>query len=305
MNPKVSLISLGTVLAVVGTIYAFSDYQNGFSCKSLLSLTGECLSSTSCSLHDFSHNEASFDLGPFDLFYNEDTSEGFTKHNFDNMILIKDRKISFFEVPLVCHAAPTIGCGSRAKPVLKDFEASESVKEAWLNRPGTIIAVVWKENVDVENKAEVTKSVFDRHQLNALELSDVDYSKVKNAFEDKKDWLKGSDVDKLSKEEASIFADKLIVSIKEKTALNASEETQIKTKITDTFYDFFLNYESLKELGDPQAYKLRLEEIISFGDQLLGEGKMPSIDELWKSCANISKSPDCCDTGSSCKVPKS
>lgn len=32
------------------------------------------------------------------------------------------RYIGIYEVPLVCSAAPEIGCGSRAKPVLSDLE---------------------------------------------------------------------------------------------------------------------------------------------------------------------------------------
>ena len=53
-------------------------------------------------------------------------------------------RISFYEVPLVCPAAPEIGCGSRSKPILLQLEREEAVAEAWLNRPGTVIAVVWK-----------------------------------------------------------------------------------------------------------------------------------------------------------------
>jgi len=35
--------------------------------------------------------------------------------------------ISFYEVPLVCGAAPEIGCGSRAKPVLLEMEKNSAV----------------------------------------------------------------------------------------------------------------------------------------------------------------------------------
>src|SRR6266550_2309017 len=37
-----------------------------------------------------------------------------------------------------------IGCGSASKPILLDLERQAGVLEAWLNRAGTIIAVVWK-----------------------------------------------------------------------------------------------------------------------------------------------------------------
>jgi hypothetical protein len=51
--------------------------------------------------------------------------------------------ITFYDVPLVCGAAPAIGCGSRAKPLLMDLEQRTAIKEAWLNRAGTIVAIVW------------------------------------------------------------------------------------------------------------------------------------------------------------------
>jgi hypothetical protein len=51
--------------------------------------------------------------------------------------------VSFYKVPLVCPAAPHIGCGSASKPLLLGLEHSEVVSEAWLNRAGTVMAVVW------------------------------------------------------------------------------------------------------------------------------------------------------------------
>src|SRR6266436_10087542 len=52
-------------------------------------------------------------------------------------------RLSFYEVPLVCPAAPQIGCGSASKPLLLELEHGGAVSEAWLNRAGTILAVIW------------------------------------------------------------------------------------------------------------------------------------------------------------------
>ncbi len=52
--------------------------------------------------------------------------------------------MSIFQVSLQCPAAPQIGCGSSAKPILLQLEHDSAVREAWLNRTGTLIAVVWK-----------------------------------------------------------------------------------------------------------------------------------------------------------------
>src|SRR5436305_10109467 len=64
-------------------------------------------------------------------------------------------RISVFKAPLVCPAAPQIGCGSASKPILLDLEKQPGVLEAWLNRAGTIIAVVWKPESDAETRSKV------------------------------------------------------------------------------------------------------------------------------------------------------
>src|SRR5260370_23948658 len=51
--------------------------------------------------------------------------------------------VAFYKVPLMCHAAPGIGCGSLSKPVLLDLESKPIVKEAWLDRQGKTLAIVW------------------------------------------------------------------------------------------------------------------------------------------------------------------
>src|SRR5258708_8722666 len=61
------------------------------------------------------------------------------------------RDVSVYQVPWRCPAALQIGCGSHAKPVLLELEQNPGVSEAWLNRQGTAMAVVW--NADAKRKA--------------------------------------------------------------------------------------------------------------------------------------------------------
>src|SRR6516225_656669 len=67
--------------------------------------------------------------------------------------------ITFYDVTLVCDDEPAIGCGSRAKPLLIDLERRSAIKEAWLNRAGTIVAIVWS---GPAHTAEVAKPIFDK-----------------------------------------------------------------------------------------------------------------------------------------------
>ena len=58
---------------------------------------------------------------------------------------------------------------SRAKPFLMDLERQAVIDEAWLNRTGTIVAIVWS---GAAPAAEVAKLVFERHEIPYRERRD-------------------------------------------------------------------------------------------------------------------------------------
>src|ERR1700737_5488980 len=73
----------------------------------------------------------------------------------DNAATRSPDRISVFKAPLVCPAAPQIGCGGASKPILLELETEPGVLEAWLNRAGTRIAVVWKPESNAEARRKV------------------------------------------------------------------------------------------------------------------------------------------------------
>src|SRR6266446_10250505 len=85
----------------------------------------------------------------------------------ENKVASTAEEISLFKVPLVCPAAPQIGCGSAAKPILLELERDSSVSEAWLNRAGTKIALVWKPGSNAEARAKVAATL---KEDNAIEM---------------------------------------------------------------------------------------------------------------------------------------
>src|SRR5687767_2544016 len=111
----------------------------------------------------------------------------------------------FFETPLVCDAKETIGCGSRAKPLLLDFEASEIASEAWLNREGTIVAVVLKEPyLPIRQLLQKSKAVFDKHDLTWKPIQGGPrYQALAADLRKQGMWYRGAAVDSLSWEEAA------------------------------------------------------------------------------------------------------
>jgi hypothetical protein len=125
-------------------------------------------------------------------------------------------RVSVFKAPLVCPAAPQIGCGSASKPILLDLEKQPGVLEAWLNRAGTRIAVVWKPESETEARRKVVAELEEDH---ATELEGKSRDESVKDFLSGKGWYHGADVDRLSEEEADIIAARLVRFVQAKTAL--------------------------------------------------------------------------------------
>src|SRR5207248_8734380 len=110
-------------------------------------------------------------------------------------------RITVFKAPLVCPAAREIGCGSASKPILLDLEQQPGVLEAWLNRAGTRIAVVWKPESDASARSKIVAELKEDH---AIELDGKTRDEAVNVFLSGKGWYLGADVDRLSEEEADV-----------------------------------------------------------------------------------------------------
>src|SRR6266567_6560931 len=125
----------------------------------------------------------------------------------ENATAVTADRISVFKAPLVCPAAPQIGCGSASKPILLDLERQPGVLEAWLNRAGTMIAVVWKPDSDAETQRNVTAELKEDH---ATEIKRESRDEELKDFLSGKGWYRGADVNRLSEEEAGIIAARLV-----------------------------------------------------------------------------------------------
>jgi hypothetical protein len=138
--------------------------------------------------------------------------------------------ISFFKAPLVCPAAPQIGCGSASKPILLDLENQSGVAEAWLNRAGTIIAVVWKPDVNAEARSHVAAELKEDR---ATEMEGTSRDEAVKDFLSGKSWYHAADVDRLSEEEAAIIAARLVRWMKAKTTLAKDKAEGLQRAFTD------------------------------------------------------------------------
>ena len=141
-------------------------------------------------------------------------------------------RITVFKAPLVCPAARQIGCGSASKPILLDLEQQPGVLEAWLNRAGTRIAVVWKPESDASTRRNVVAELKEDH---ATELDGKPREEAVNDFLSGKGWYRGADVDRLSEEEADVIAARLVRRVQAKTALAKDKAEGLQHALTDTY----------------------------------------------------------------------
>src|SRR6266404_8335591 len=149
----------------------------------------------------------------------------------ENATALTADRVSVFKAPLVCPAAPQIGCGSASKPILLDLENQHGVLEAWLNRAGTIIAVVWKPESDAETRSKVATGLKEDR---VTELQGDSRYKAVQDFLSGKGWYHGADVDRLSEEEADIIAARLIRWVQAKSALTKDKAEGLQHVFSDT-----------------------------------------------------------------------
>src|SRR5258708_11850068 len=118
--------------------------------------------------------------------------------------------VSFYEVPLACPAARGLGCGSAAKPVLQALEKKRGIQEAWLDHPGTTLAIVWRKDAKSDSRAAEIQFVADDRGIALHEITGGRRDDTLKTFASRKGWYRGSEVDRLSEEEAGVIVDRLV-----------------------------------------------------------------------------------------------
>jgi len=171
----------------------------------------------------------------------------------ENAAITTADRITLFKVSLQCPAAPQIGCGSASKPILLDLERQPGVLEAWLNRAGTMIAVVWKPESDAETRRNVTAELKEDH---ATEIKRESRDEELKDFLSGKGWYRGADVNRLSEEEAGIIAARLVRRVQAKTALAKDKAEGLEHALADS-----LRKDLTGESARQSQKQTRLEEV--------------------------------------------
>jgi hypothetical protein len=189
-------------------------------------------------------------------------------------------RISLFSVPLTCPAAPEIGCGTVAKPVLLELQHQSDIAEAWLKGTGTVLAVVGKHS-NPGPLVKTVQSILEKNGITATELNGENREIELKSFVSRHDWYRGGEVDSLTKREAGIIAARLARRVQAKVALSAEAAKALETDLTQAFID-----------GLGQADETRAAAFKAFQEAIAqGYYPLPEDNEGAKG-----KVPGCCST---------
>jgi hypothetical protein len=150
---------------------------------------------------------------------------------------ITPERMTIFQVSLKCPAAPQIGCGSSAKPILLQLEHDPAVQEAWLNRTGTLIAVVWKSEPTAEGcpalAARLQTAGCCSKEQGGAEVQGAAREAALKEFQSGHGWYRGSEVDRLSEKEAGVIAARVVRRVDAKTPLAAEKAHGLETALRE------------------------------------------------------------------------
>jgi hypothetical protein len=139
--------------------------------------------------------------------------------------------VTFYRVPLVCEAASHLGCGTLAKPVLLAIEGEKAVSEAWLNREGTMLAVVWPDQLAHRSSSGRVLGILRQHGLMGAEFGESERLDALKSFASGRDWYRPTGLHRLSDEEAQVIAARIIARLRGKMPMTLDQANWLETAI--------------------------------------------------------------------------
>lgn len=190
-------------------------------------------------------------------------------------------QVTIFQVALKCFAAPQIGCGGEAKPILLKLEREPTVREAWLNRTGTLIAVVWKSKPNAQLSAQTQQDLESRlhaagRDADVREVQGEARDQALKEFQSGRGWYRGAEVARLSEEEAGIIAARLVRRVQAKTTLGNDKAERLERILVDAYTKRFAEETYEETLPVRQlAGDLLDEKQIAILEQAIDKGVRP------------------------------
>ena len=144
---------------------------------------------------------------------------------------ISSDEVSFYMVPLACPTVRNLGCGSAAKPVMLALQKMDTIREAWLDHPGTTLAIVWKKDLDSSRRTAELQSIANKHGISLHELRGAQREEDVKSFQSRQGWYRGAEVDRLSEEEAMAIVARLVRRAEAKAPTIAGKAEKLKVDI--------------------------------------------------------------------------
>jgi hypothetical protein len=110
-------------------------------------------------------------------------------------------QVRFYKVPLACPTVHHVACGSMAKPVLLALEKKPTIQEAWLDREGTTMAIVWKKGTEGSARLAELQSVAEDHGISLHEVDESTLEEEWKSLRSGKQWYRGFNMDELTEED--------------------------------------------------------------------------------------------------------
>mgnify|MGYP001414790706 CR=1 FL=1 len=214
-------------------------------------------------------------------------------------------RTDLFRVPLVCGAAPEIGCGSRAKPLLLQLETLRDVESAWLDRTGDHIAIVWKDaRLTRKQRSKAIKESFTRNDVPIDLVADAtEHARLFADFNGGGRWYRAAEVDALSKEEAGVIAGNIVGQLLEGKHLDPERSEDLRMELRAYFELELVKLRSRDELFSSEVQENWRSGMRAIGEKYVGAGNMPEAQirsSKVKGC-ETGTHKDCCKGKSSCK----
>lgn len=140
-------------------------------------------------------------------------------------------RVSLFQVPLMCPAVKGLGCGGKARPLMAELEKQPDVAEAWLNHPGTVLAVVWKQPSEHGRAAGVVGALFQAKGLSVAGLEGAPLNDALQEFAVREGWYRGQDVDRLSEQEGLVFTERMARRVEAHTRLSPAASERLRADL--------------------------------------------------------------------------
>jgi mercuric transport protein len=181
-------------------------------------------------------------------------------------------RVSLFQVGLECPAAPAIGCGSRAKPILRQLQTQSGIAEVWLKGDGTVLAVVGTD-VDSDSRTKTVESVTEATGVHATVLTGENREVTLKSFYSRNDWYRGDDVDILSRHEATIIAARLVHRIQAKMTVAAENAKPLEIDLAHAIGE--------RLVGDTESRAELQTELLGIARKYLGEQGVALFQEAF------------------------